>query len=317
VDYYKIYGGTSPNPTALLDTSKATLKALANLENLEQYYFRVTAVDIHGQESGFSNEENAYTNFIEPGENMVLNGSFSSNKNDWYFYDYDPASATWSIEEGASHFEISQGGNSIDQILLAQEGIEVIRGEQYRFEFDAWSDAQRTIEAMILQYGGQYTNYSRTGATLLTTQPTHYSYSFTMEDPTDFNALVIFLMGTSNVDVYLDNISFKRVTGSDVREVPARLPLQYELMGNYPNPFNSQTVIGFSVPERSRVRIELYNILGRFEQEVCNQIYESGQHRVRLDANRLATGVYFCLMVSSNINSSQTHRDIHKMILIK
>jgi hypothetical protein len=317
VDYYRIYGGTSPNPTTLLDTSEVTLKGLTDLQNLTQYYFRVTAVDIYGQESGFSNEENVLTNFSSPGENMVLNGSFSNRKANWTFMTQQSASADWSVEDGVSHISISQGGNSIDHILLAQDGMEVIRGEQYRFEFDAWSDVQRTIEAMILQYGGQYTNYSRTGSSLLTTKPTHYSYPFVMEDPSDFNALVVFLMGTSNADVYLDNISFKRITESDVSQTPDPTPLHYELRGNYPNPFNAQTNICFSVPARSRVKIQLYDILGKFEQEICNTVYEQGEHQIKFDGNRLSSGIYFCKMEATGINDSRTHLNVHKMMLIK
>ncbi len=317
VDYYRIYGGTSPNPTTLLDTSKVTLKGLTDLQNLTQYYFRVTAVDIYGQESDFSNEETTTTNFVNPGSNMVLNGSFSNSKSNWYFYDENPASASWSIEDGIGHIKISQGGNDITQIMLVQDGMEVIRGEQYLFEFDAWSDVQRTIEAMILQYGGQYTNYSRTESSLLTTKLTHYSYPFVMEDPSDFNALVIFLMGNSNADVYLDNISFKRITESDVSESSGRMPRDYELIGNYPNPFNAQTIICFSVPQKSRVKIQLYNILGRFEQELCNIVYDQGNHQIKLNGNQLSTGIYFCLMEATDINGSEIHRNVHKMILIK
>ena len=317
VDYYRIYGGTSPNPTTVLDTSKVTMKALTDLQNLTQYYFRVTAVDIYGQESGFSNEENTTTNFINPGSNMVLNGGFSNRKANWNFITQQLASANWSVEDGVSHISISQGGNSADQIILYQDGIEVIGGEQYLFEFDAWSDVQRTIEAMILQYGGQYTNYSKTGPSLLTTKPTHYSYPFVMEDPSDFNALVVFLMGTSNADVYLDNIVLKRITESDVSKTSAPMPIKYELTGNYPNPFNAQTNICFSVPQKSRVRIQLYNLLGKFEQDICNTVYEQGEHQIKFDGNRLSSGIYFCKMEATGINDSQRHWDIHKMILIK
>jgi hypothetical protein len=317
VDYYRIYGGTSPNPTALLDTSKVTLKALTNLQNLTQYYFRVTAVDIYGQESGYSNEENTMTNFINPGSNMVRNGSFSSHEANWTFISQPPASADWSVEDGVSHISISQGGNSIDQILLVQDGMEAIRGEQYLFEFDAWSDVQRTIEAVIIQYGGQFTNYSRTGPSLLTTKPIHYSYPFTMEDPSDFNAYLAFLMGTSNGDVYLDNISFKHVIKSDVSESADRTPLQYNLRGNYPNPFNAQTSICFSVPQTSRVRIDLYNILGKFEKKICNTIYDQGEYQIKFDGNRLGSGIYFCTMKAEGIEDNQIYRNVHKMILIK
>ena len=62
VDFYRIYGGTSPQPTTLLATTPSTLAHLSNLQNNQQYYFRVTAVAKDGTESGYSNEENVMVN---------------------------------------------------------------------------------------------------------------------------------------------------------------------------------------------------------------------------------------------------------------
>ncbi len=317
VDYYKIYGGTSPNPATLIDTSKVTLKTLTNLQNQQQYYFRVASVDIFGNESDYSNEENCYTNFIEPGTNMALNGDFSNEKTNWYFFDENPASANWSVEDGICHVNIAQGGNDAALIALVQDGMEVIRGEQYLFEFDAWSDAQRTVEAMILQNGESYINYSKTGTISLTTGQTHYTFSFVMEDPSDLNALVIFFMGNSDVNVHIDNISFKRIIESEVSRTPDQTPHQYELRGNYPNPFNAQTNICFSVPAKNRVRIQLYNILGKFEDEICDAVYEQGDHQIQFDGSRLGSGIYFYTMKAEGIQYPETFRDVHKMILIK
>jgi len=55
VAYYRIYGGTTPQPTNLLATSSTTQKRLTNLENGRLYYFRVTAVNKGGVESDYSN----------------------------------------------------------------------------------------------------------------------------------------------------------------------------------------------------------------------------------------------------------------------
>ena len=39
VAYYNIYGGTSPNPTQILDTSTTAMKKLSNLQNEKTYFF--------------------------------------------------------------------------------------------------------------------------------------------------------------------------------------------------------------------------------------------------------------------------------------
>ncbi len=317
VDYYKIYGDTSPNPTTEIDTSKTTIKILRNLDNQQYYYFRVTAVDIYGQESGYSNEAKALINFIDPGENMILNGDFSNVKVDWSYKKYKPAKGNWFIRDETSYFEISNGGDETWHIQFLQDGLEVICGDSYLFEFDAWADSQRTIEAMIMQNGLSYINYSKTGTIPLTTEQTHYTFPFVMEDPSDFNALVVFLIGASDVDVYLDNISFKRDIEAEVEEHLVQTPQKFDLKGNYPNPFNSETTITFSTQERSRVKITLYNILGKFEQEICNTVYDQGEHQIKFDGNRLSSGIYFYKIEARGINDSQIYWDVRKMIMIK
>jgi hypothetical protein len=60
---YRIYQGTSPNPTIKVDSTirgiTDTSKTFTGLTNGTKYYFRLTAVDSVGNESGYSNEVNA------------------------------------------------------------------------------------------------------------------------------------------------------------------------------------------------------------------------------------------------------------------
>ncbi len=66
---YRIYGGTSPNPTAKIDsvlTLLGTTKVITGLANGMTYYFRITAVDLMLNESGFSNEMNATPSAANP-----------------------------------------------------------------------------------------------------------------------------------------------------------------------------------------------------------------------------------------------------------
>jgi Arylsulfotransferase (ASST)/Bacterial Ig domain/Carbohydrate binding domain len=207
VAYYCIYGGTSPQPTNLLATSTTTLKRLANLTNGQRYYFRVTAVDRQGVESGFSNEENLTVNIIKAGEQMITNGDFSQGANWWTWAVSGGASAQWQVTNGVSCFDIVNGGSALASLQLRQTGKPLIQGKKYVFEFDAWSQAPRYIEAMVGQAASPYTDYSKIGLTYLTPIPTHFRYEFAMEEASDFNSSVMFNLGSSTSDVFLDNVS--------------------------------------------------------------------------------------------------------------
>ena len=216
VAYYRIYGGTTPEPTTLLDTSTSTLKRLfEGLENGLRYYFRVTAVDTNGTESDYSNEENAVISFTEPGQNVVLNWDFCQGQDSWTWEVGGSANAEWNIENGVSHFDITNGGTQISNVQLRQAGIRLVQGKEYVFEFDAFSDLPRIIEAKVGQDESPWTNYSKIGYSYITPNPTHFRYPFTMQDPSDYEARVVFNAGTSNDDVYIDNVSLITVLPGD------------------------------------------------------------------------------------------------------
>jgi hypothetical protein len=216
VAYYRIYGGTTPQPTTLLDTSTSTLKRISEgLENGLRYYFRVTAVDTNGTESDYSNEESAVVSFAGPGQNVVLNWDFCQGQDLWTWGAGGSASAQWNIENGVSHFNITNGGIQMSDVQLSQAGVKLVRGKEYVFEFDAWSDLPRIIEAKVEQAESPWTNYSTIGYSSITPNPIHFRYPFTMQDPSDYNARVVLNMGTSNIDVYIDNVSLINVLPGD------------------------------------------------------------------------------------------------------
>ncbi|MBK7143294.1 MAG: T9SS type A sorting domain-containing protein [bacterium] len=69
------------------------------------------------------------------------------------------------------------------------------------------------------------------------------------------------------------------------------------LAQNYPNPFNPTTVIAFSLPERSRVTVEVFNILGQRVRRLLDEEKPSGDYRVVWNGtdqsgNQVASGVY-------------------------
>ncbi len=318
VAYYRIYGGPEPESTTLLDTSSVTMKTLTDLQGGQMYFFRVTAVSKNGEESHFSNEEVVMIGETEPNKNMVQNGDFSdSNPQFWGSFNMEPAEGSFSFADSVCHIEITNGGTEFWHVQFFQPFFTLIKGEDYLFEFDAWADEDRNMTVWICKSEPPNTNYGRTSMVRLETRKQHFSFPFTMRHASDFEAIMVFFFGGSNVDAYLDNVSLVRVVESTVEEDPKQLPLQCQIDGNFPNPFNAKTKIRFSVREKSQVKLELYNLLGQFEREIAGGVYESGVHNIVFDANRLSTGIYFCRMTVEGKQSRKTWQDYHKMLLVK
>ena len=216
VAFYRIYGGTTPQPTNWLADSGVTLKRLSNIPNGSTYYFRVTAVSRQGIEGPYSNETNATINIIKPGQNMMVNGDFSSGTNSWVWTLSGGATAAWVIESGVSHVYITNGTAGLANIQLKQTGKAIVQGKKYVFEFDAWSTAPRYIDAKVAQDAAPNLNYSGTTSTFVTPTHNHFRYVFTMTATTDFNASVFFNMGSSPYGVWLDNVSLYYVAPGDL-----------------------------------------------------------------------------------------------------
>ncbi len=74
------------------------------------------------------------------------------------------------------------------------------------------------------------------------------------------------------------------------------LPNEYKLGINYPNPFRDQTTIKFETPLEGRVQLLIYDILGRKVKTLINEDFQAGFHEYDWTPNRLASGVYICIM---------------------
>ncbi len=71
------------------------------------------------------------------------------------------------------------------------------------------------------------------------------------------------------------------------------LPTEFALSQNYPNPFNPTTEIEFAVPRASKVRLEVFNILGQSVATLFDGQAPAGVHRVTFDASSNPSGIYF------------------------
>lgn len=89
------------------------------------------------------------------------------------------------------------------------------------------------------------------------------------------------------------------------------LPTEYKLYANYPNPFNPSTKIEYTLPERSRVRLSVYDVLGRETAVLINEVQSAGRYSVSFDAAHLSSGIYFYTIQAGGFIQSR------KMILLK
>ncbi len=84
------------------------------------------------------------------------------------------------------------------------------------------------------------------------------------------------------------------------------LPTAYALEAAYPNPFNPETTIAFSLPEAGRVQLGVFDLLGREAARLIDGDMEAGRHTLRFSGRDLASGVYVYRLVAGGRVQTRT-----------
>jgi ligand-binding sensor domain-containing protein len=97
----------------------------------------------------------------------------------------------------------------------------------------------------------------------------------------------------------------------EVKEKSNEIPKKFSLYQNYPNPFNPTTTIEFDIPERTNVKLTIYDILGREIETLIDKELEPGKYKINFTATNLPSGVYFYTLKTPKFTKT------NKMLLIK
>jgi len=81
------------------------------------------------------------------------------------------------------------------------------------------------------------------------------------------------------------------------------------LAQNYPNPFNSMTTISYTLINRSKVDLSLFDSNGRLVRVLVNNTNEAGTHTLHFNSGTLGSGVYYYKIQTGSFS------DVKKMII--
>jgi hypothetical protein len=96
------------------------------------------------------------------------------------------------------------------------------------------------------------------------------------------------------------------------------IPSVYSLENNFPNPFNPSTVIRYSLPFDSNVKLTVYNSLGQVVvNELSSGLKKDGTYDINFNAYALNSGVYFYSIRASSADGMHNFSVTKKMTLMK
>ena len=100
------------------------------------------------------------------------------------------------------------------------------------------------------------------------------------------------------------------------------LPTKYDLAGNFPNPFNPNTIIKYALPEESFVELTIFDLIGREVKTVINGIELVGFKSMVWYSkdnygNKVPSGVYIYRFSAKSLESDKEFHQTRKMVLLR
>ena len=111
--------------------------------------------------------------------------------------------------------------------------------------------------------------------------------------------------------------NFVELYTTGVGDEPGGTPSTFRLNQNYPNPFNPSTTIQYRLPNRSRVRLCIYNTLGQVVADLVDEEKPSGLYQAVWNAN-VSSGMYFYRLEAVSVTDpSKRFVETKKMLLLR
>ena len=85
-----------------------------------------------------------------------------------------------------------------------------------------------------------------------------------------------------------------------------------------PNPFRATTELAYSLPERSRVELSVYDVRGARVRVLVEGIEEAGSQSARFEAGSLEAGVYFAQLRATSLSDSKRQfTQVRKILMLR
>ena len=88
-------------------------------------------------------------------------------------------------------------------------------------------------------------------------------------------------------------------------------PVIFSLNPPYPNPFNPETTLNWSLPKSGEVSLTIFDIQGRVVARLIDGYQPAGSHEITWNAQNFTSGIYFARLTANDLTQTQ------KLLFIK
>jgi hypothetical protein len=174
-----------------------------------------------------------------------------------------------------------------------------------------WSENPETSVSYYAVFCDTIAGFTPSAGNLVTTTP---DTTTTLPAPTDTTYYVVGAVdGDGYASGYSSEVESEPNSGSAAGDV-ARYANRLDQ--NVPNPFNPTTAIGYSLADRAKVSIRIYDVAGRLVRTLVEDVQPAGIHKVTWDGTNnagqtVSSGLYFSRLESGSFVQTR------KMVLLK
>ncbi len=174
-----------------------------------------------------------------------------------------------------------------------------------------WYDSSTGDKRGILNVGPFHMNSGDTQIVLM-------NYMLTRDGGNNLqNVCAVQSLSDSALKYYYND--FKTCVPIGIEPISSEIPQRYELLQNFPNPFNPMTKLRFSIPlsrgvsgEAGRgVLLKVYNSIGQEIATLVDHDIKPGTYEIEWDATNIPSGVYFYSLITSEFTQTK------KMVVLK
>jgi len=166
----------------------------------------------------------------------VYTSDFTGGTDGWVLQNGGGANSSLSASSGKLNVSITDAGTESWHVQLIKRNIPIEKDKSYRISFKAIANDSRSATFYAGKDSDPWNAYSGYNGISITTTETAYSFTFTMTNPTDMNARLVFDFGKDTTGVSVSGIKVDELilmtTSLDDTEHQPHVNI-------YPNPFDT------------------------------------------------------------------------------
>lgn len=171
----------------------------------------------------------------------VYASDFSSGSNGWSLTQQGDASGNLSASSGKLHVSISTGGAELWHLQLVRNNLLFEKDKLYRISFTGEAQADRSLNFYAGKATSPWNSYGSISTINIASTAATCTFTFTMTNPTDPAARLVFDLGRDATSVTISNVKVEKLSLPVVTST--RVEDSQRKFGVYPNPVSSSLTI--------------------------------------------------------------------------